>query len=179
MQIATWNVNGIRARLEYVLDWLKERQPDIVGLQELKAEEGNFPFETFAEAGYYAVIHGQKAWNGVAVLSREQAEVKQSGLPGQEELGARLITATVSGLDFISVYCPNGKSVEHPDFQRKLGWFESLVRYLETNFSPWTTGAWLLSAITTSVPPGLTAGMKSSSGEAFSTQMRKEAASRP
>ena len=136
MQIATWNVNGIRARLEYVLDWLKERQPDIVGLQELKAEESNFPFETFAEAGYHAVIHGQKAWNGVAVLSREQAEVKQSGLPGQEELGARLITATVSGLDFISVYCPNGKSVEHPDFQRKLGWFESLARYLETNFSP-------------------------------------------
>jgi exodeoxyribonuclease-3 len=136
MQIATWNVNGVRARLEFILDWLRERKPDVVGLQELKAEEDNFPFEAFEEAGYSAVIHGQKAWNGVAVLSKLPAEIKQAGLPGQEDSGARMITASVSGLDFISVYCPNGKSVEHPDFKKKLGWFASLEDYIETNFSP-------------------------------------------
>lgn len=136
MQIATWNVNGIRARLEYVLYWLRERQPDIVGLQELKSAEDNFPFDAFEKAGYSAVIHGQKAWNGVAVLSRLPAEIKQAGLPGQKEQGARLITANVSGLDFISVYCPNGKSVDHPDFKMKLSWFESLAEYIEMNFSP-------------------------------------------
>ena len=135
MLIATWNINGIRARLEYVLDWLKERQPDIVGLQELKAIEENFPFEALEEAGYKSVIHGQKAWNGVAVLSREPAEVLRRGLPGQEEAGARLIAVRVSGLDFISVYCPNGKSTDHPDFPRKLEWFSSLAEYLENPVS--------------------------------------------
>ena len=136
MQIATWNVNGVRARLEYILDWLRERKPDVVGLQELKAEEDNFPFDAFEEAGYSAVIHGQKAWNGVAVLSKLPAEIKQAGLPGQEENGARMITVSVSDLDFISVYCPNGKSVDHPDFEMKLAWFASLAEYLDANFSP-------------------------------------------
>ncbi len=136
MQIATWNVNGVRARLEYILDWLSERQPDVVGLQELKATEENFPFKAFEEAGYSVVIHGQKAWNGVAILSKIPAEVVQTGLPGQETAGARLIAARIEQLDFISVYCPNGKSVGHPDFKMKLNWFKSLAEFLEKTFSP-------------------------------------------
>ncbi|HEU4403473.1 MAG TPA: exodeoxyribonuclease III, partial [Candidatus Polarisedimenticolia bacterium] len=80
--------------------------------------------------GYRAVVHGQKAWNGVAILSRHPITVTQKGLPGQEEFGARLITADAGGLSFTTVYCPNGKSVDHPDFPRKLAWLEALATHL-------------------------------------------------
>lgn len=126
MRIATWNVNGLRARLDYVRDWLRERQPDVVALQELKAATGQFPADPLLEEGYHAAVHGQKAWNGVAVLSREPAERVEAGLPGHEELGARLIAATIGGLRVLSVYVPNGKSVEHEDFHRKLAFFDAL-----------------------------------------------------
>ena len=118
MRIATWNVNGLRARLEFVLHWLAERQPDVVGLQELKLQDDQFPRDAIEAAGYHVVMHGQKSWNGVAILSREPATVTQSGLPGFSEWGARLITADVGGLSFTTVYCPNGKHLEHADFAR-------------------------------------------------------------
>ena len=130
MRIATWNVNGLRARLDFVLHWLRARQPDVVGLQELKLTEDLFPYLELKAEGYEAVTHAQKAWNGVAILSREKATVTQSGLPGQEEFGARLITATVADLSFTTVYCPNGKNIDHDDFPRKLAWFDSLARHL-------------------------------------------------
>ena len=129
MRIATWNINGLRARLEYVLDWLRARQPDVVGLQELKMADELFPADLFEAEGYHALVHGQKAWNGVAVLSREPARLVQSGLPGQEDFGSRLLTAEVSGLSFTTVYCPNGKSVEHDDYPLKLAWFDALASY--------------------------------------------------
>lgn len=127
MKIATWNINGLRARLDFVLHWLRTRQPDIVGLQELKLEDGDFPTDEFLAAGYHAASHGQKSWNGVAILSRDPVHVVQRGLPGQAELGSRLLTAEVGGLSFTTVYCPNGKSVQHDDYPRKLAWFESLL----------------------------------------------------
>ena len=130
MRIATWNINGLRARLEFLLLWLRERRPDLVGLQELKLEDGQFPHVLFEAEGYRALVHGQKSWNGVAILSRDTVSVTRKGLPGQEELGARLITAEAGGLSFTTVYCPNGKSVDHPDFPRKLAWLEALAGYL-------------------------------------------------
>ena len=130
VRIATWNVNGLRARLDFLLQWLRERQPDVVGLQELKLSDEHFPHDVLAEAGYHALVHGQKAWNGVAVLSREPAELLQRGLPGQEELGARLIAVRVLGIRFTTVYCPNGKTLEHEDFGRKLAWFDALSDHL-------------------------------------------------
>lgn len=130
VRIATWNVNGLRARIDFVKLWLEARQPDIVGLQELKMEESQFPYEVFRELGYHAAVHGQKSWNGVAILSREPAEVRVKGLAGQEEFGSRLITARVAGLDFTTVYCPNGKSVEHADYPKKLAWFEALAQQM-------------------------------------------------
>jgi len=132
MILATWNINGIRARLDYILDWLAARKPDVVGLQELKAEEKNFPFEAFRQAGYSAVIHGQKAWNGVAVLSRGACEVLQAGLPGTSPAGARMLAVDTGGINFLSLYCPNGKSIEHPDFRSKLSWFDQLAVFLES-----------------------------------------------
>ncbi len=115
MRIATWNINGMRARLEYLLIWLADRQPDMVALQELKLEDERFPHAEIEAAGYHAVSHGQKAWNGVAVLAREPLTVEQAGLPGQEELGARLLTARSGDLRLTSLYCPNGKHVGHED----------------------------------------------------------------
>jgi exodeoxyribonuclease-3 len=128
-RIASWNVNGLRARLELVLAWLREREPDVVGLQELKLSDDVFPHEAFAAVGYRAATHGQKSWNGVAVLAREAPRVLQVGLPGQEALGARLLTAEAAGLAFTSVYCPNGKHLGHEDFPRKLAWLEALARH--------------------------------------------------
>ena len=131
MRIATWNINGIRAREEYLLRWLDARKPDLVGLQETKIQDADFPHVVLADAGYKAVVHGQKSWNGVAVLSREDVSVTQAGLPGREEAGARLITVEQGGLSFTSVYVPNGKSVEHDDYPKKLDWFETLTSHLE------------------------------------------------
>ncbi len=131
MRIATWNVNGLRARQDFVLHWLRERQPDVVGLQELKLTDEQFPVDVFEAEGYSALTHGQKAWNGVAILSRKPAEVLQRGLPGQEDFGARLVSARIEGLSFTTVYCPNGKSVEHEDFPKKLAWFAALAEHFE------------------------------------------------
>jgi exodeoxyribonuclease III len=129
MRIATWNVNGLRARLDYLCLWLEAREPDVVGLQELKLADDQFPRERFAELGYHATVYGQKAWNGVAVLSRIPAEVIQRGLPGQEAAGARLLAVEVDGLEFTTLYCPNGKTLDHPDYRMKLSWFEALAAY--------------------------------------------------
>jgi exodeoxyribonuclease-3 len=136
MRIATWNVNGLRARLDFMLHWLEARRPDVVGLQELKLQDDQFPHEAFAELGYRAVTHGQKSWNGVAILSREPATVTQAGLPGFAELGARLISADVDDLSFTTVYCPNGKHTGHPDFPRKLDWFAGLLEHLQERHDP-------------------------------------------
>ncbi len=130
MRIATWNINGLRSRLEFLLLWLRERKPDVVGLQELKMTADQFPALSFEAEGYSAVVHGQKSWNGVAILSRLPLELVAAGLPGQEELGARLISADVGGLRYTTVYCPNGKTVEHDDFPRKLAWFDALREFL-------------------------------------------------
>ena len=129
MRIATWNVNGLRARFDFVAHWLGACRPDVVGLQELKLTDEQFPHEDFERLGYHAVVHGQKSWNGVAVLSRKPAEAVQVGLPGGEDLGARLVTARIEGLDFTTVYCPNGKSVEHDDYERKLAWYDALAAH--------------------------------------------------
>jgi len=129
MRIATWNINGLRARLDFVLHWLRAREPDVVGLQELKLADDEFPHLALEAAGYRAICHGQKAWNGVAILSREALEPQQIGLPGQDEAGARLLSARVGDLSFTTVYCPNGKSVEHEDFPAKLAWFDALAEH--------------------------------------------------
>jgi exodeoxyribonuclease-3 len=139
MRIATWNVNGMRARLDFVRAWLRQRQPDVVGIQELKADEDQFPHEELEAEGWRAAIHGQKAWNGVAILTRREAaapEVTQRGLPGQDEMGARLLTAEVEGISFTTVYVPNGKTVTHDDFPRKLAWLDALRDHLQAAGAP-------------------------------------------
>lgn len=136
MLIATWNVNGFRARWDFFLHWLRARRPDVVGLQELKLEESQFPFAEVEGEGYHALVHGQKAWNGVAVLSRAPARLLDAGLGGTEVPEARLISAEVGGLVFVTVYCPNGKSLDHPDFGWKLEWFDRLQGFVQDRLDP-------------------------------------------
>jgi len=130
MQIATWNVNGIRARAQRLAEWLSERQPDVVCLQELKVVESSFPFDDVRALGYHAVLAGQPAWNGVAVLAKEPPALLCAELPGAEDAGARFVGARVYDIDFFSVYVPNGKSVAHPDYEKKLAWLDRLGAYL-------------------------------------------------
>ena len=96
-----------------------------------------FPSSEFETEGYRAVTHGQKAWNGVAILAKEPAAVRQVGLPGQEEFGARMLTADVQGLSFTTVYVPNGKTLDHPDFERKLTWLDTLARHFRECHDPY------------------------------------------
>lgn len=136
MRIATWNINGLKARIDFLRLWLERRQPDVVGLQELKCIDDQFPHEVFRKLGYHALVYGEKAWNGVAILSRQPAELLHRGLPGQEDFGARLLSARVGPLIFETVYCPNGKRIDHPDFSRKLAWFDALLTHWRGSHNP-------------------------------------------
>jgi exodeoxyribonuclease-3 len=136
MRVATWNVNGLRARLAFVRLWLRERKPDLVGLQELKLADESFPHAALREEGYFAATHGQRSWNGVAILSREPLPILQRGLPGQEAQGARLLTARAGDLEFTTLYVPNGKHTGHEDFPRKLAWLDALAAHLAERAAP-------------------------------------------
>ncbi len=132
MLLATWNVNGIRARSLRLAEFLAERQPDVLCLQELKIVDAEFPHLELRASGYHAVLSGQQSWNGVAVVAKDRPELVLRGLPEHEEHGARFIVAKVAGIEVASVYVPNGKSVIHPDFKVKLGWLDALARHVES-----------------------------------------------
>ena len=129
MKIATYNVNGVNGRLRVLLRWLDEAAPDIVCLQELKAPQEKFPAAAIEAAGYEAIWHGQKSWNGVAILSRVGTPVEtRRGLPGDpEDLHSRYIEAAVNGVLIGGLYLPNGNPRPGPKFDYKLGWFERLI----------------------------------------------------
>jgi exodeoxyribonuclease-3 len=129
MKIATYNVNGVNGRLPVLLRWLGESRPDIVCLQELKAPEEKFPEKAINDAGYEAIWHGQKSWNGVAILSRVGTPVEtRRGLPGDpDDTHSRYIEAAVNGLLIGGLYLPNGNPRPGPKFDYKLRWFERLT----------------------------------------------------
>ena len=129
MRIATFNVNGINSRLPALLQWLEEEQPDVACLQELKAPHEKFPEAAINAAGYQAIWHGQKSWNGVAILARGEAphEVGR-GLAGDpEDLQSRYIEAAVNGVTIACLYLPNGNPAPGPKFDYKLKWFDRLI----------------------------------------------------
>jgi exodeoxyribonuclease-3 len=131
MKIVTYNVNGIGARLPNFLRWLGESTPDIVCLQELKAPQEKFPESAIRDAGYGVIWHGQKSWNGVAILARGQTPIEtRKGLPGDpDDVQSRYIEAAVDGLIVASLYLPNGNPAPGPKFDFKLRWFERLSRH--------------------------------------------------
>lgn len=128
LRIASYNINGITSRLQILLRWLDEFGPDIVGLQELKTTSENFPAEAIAEAGYAAIWHGQKSWNGVALLSRvgDPVETRRC-LPGDPDpTQSRYIEAAICGLLVGNMYAPNGNPWPGPKFDYKLQWLDRL-----------------------------------------------------
>ena len=129
LRIATYNVNSVNARLPVLLRWLSETQPDIACLQELKAPQDNFPETAIREAGYGVIWHGQKSYNGVAILARGRDPVEtQRGLSGDpNDLHSRYIEASFGALVVGCLYLPNGNPAPGPKFDYKLGWFERLA----------------------------------------------------
>lgn len=129
MKIATYNVNGVNGRLNVLLRWLEESAPDIVCLQELKAPQDKFPIKAINDAGYNAIWHGQKQWNGVAILAKNMdIEEVTRVLPGDEDdLQSRYIEALINGIVIACLYLPNGNPAPGPKLEYKLKWFDRLA----------------------------------------------------
>ena len=139
MQIATWNVNSIRTRLDQVQAWLQDAQPDLLCLQETKVDDPLFPHEVFEAQGYQVHFHGQKAYNGVAIISRQPLEDVRRGFTGELpedaealQLGEqkRVISALVNNIRIVNVYVPNGSALKSEKYPYKLEWLSCLNRYL-------------------------------------------------
>ncbi|PLR28651.1 exodeoxyribonuclease III [Caulobacter zeae] len=134
MRIATFNINNVVGRLDNLIDWLAEAEPDVVCLQELKTEQGRFPAEPLAQLGYGAAWKGQRTWNGVAILARNaEPVVTRMALPGDPDPSqARYIEAAVNGVLVGCLYLPNGNPVPGPKFDYKLAWFEALIAHAQS-----------------------------------------------
>ncbi len=130
MKLASWNVNSIRQRLTHVVDWLAAHEPDVLALQEIKAEADKFPLADIEATGYHCVLDGQKAYNGVALLSRDTPADVTTGIPGFSDEQRRVIAATYGGTRVINVYVPNGQSVGSDKYRYKLNWLDALVAYV-------------------------------------------------
>jgi exodeoxyribonuclease-3 len=131
MKLATWNVNSLKVRLPHLLEWLAANPVDVVCLQETKTEDKNFPLTELQQAGYQAVFSGQKTYNGVAILSREQVIEVQCGIPDFEDEQKRVIAATLNGIRVVCVYVPNGQEVGSDKYQYKLKWLAALQSWLK------------------------------------------------
>ncbi len=136
MKIATWNVNSIRARHDRLLAWLDRHAPDVLCLQELKGTDDAFPFDAVSEAGYHAVVFGQKTYNGVAILSRaEPTDVERGMGDDVDDPQARLVSAQIGGVRVICAYVPNGQEVGSDKYAYKLGWMRRLRDHLDRRFA--------------------------------------------
>lgn len=138
MRIATWNVNSLKVRLPRVEEWLAYARPDICCLQETKLSDATFPHMAFSTLGYESAHHGRGQWNGVAILSRVGIEQVIDGFSEgvEADADARLITATCGGIKVSSVYVPNGRALDNPQYQYKLSWLERLRHHLEQTADP-------------------------------------------
>ncbi len=138
-KLATFNTNGIRARLGIILDWLESEQPDVLCIQETKVQDKDFPLAPLQEAGYQAAFWGQKSYNGVATLTRRPPRQVLRGFAGDgrpPEEQARIITLEVDGVWVVNTYVPQGREVGDPAFQYKLDFLERLRAWLAARFSP-------------------------------------------
>jgi exodeoxyribonuclease-3 len=137
LRLATYNINGIRSRLERLLEWLDREQPDVACLQELKAEDTAFPLAAIKKAGYGAVWHGERAWNGVAILARDAQPVElRRGLPGfASDTHSRYLEAAAHGLVVCCLYLPNGNPINGAKFAYKLDWFDRFIAHAETLYT--------------------------------------------
>lgn len=133
LRIATWNINSVKARLPNVMEWLDQAKPDVVLLQEIKCQDEGFPVLEFESVGWHVAVHGQKSYNGVAILSRHAMENVQRRLPGDDaDEQARYIQADIQGLRIASLYLPNGNPSPGEKFDYKLRWMRRLVDHAKT-----------------------------------------------
>ncbi len=143
-KIASWNVNSIRSRMPILLDWLHKHQPDAFCLQETKVQDKDFPEDPIREAGYNVAFRGEKAYNGVAIISQSMAEDVRYGLGGSKDSDeTRLIAAVVDGVHLVNAYVPQGRDAESDYFQYKLKWFDRLLAYFQKNYSPGDKLLWV------------------------------------
>jgi exodeoxyribonuclease-3 len=137
MRIATWNVNSLTARLPRVEEWIRYAQPDVLCLQETKQADAAFPTDAFAELGYETAHHGDGRWNGVALISRVGLTNVATGMgSAHDDQGSRLIAADCGGVRVVSVYVPNGRSLDSEHYPAKLAWLGGLRALLEETTSP-------------------------------------------
>ena len=130
MKISTWNINSMKVRLPHVLEWLDSSQPDILVLQEIKQVTDMFPSDELSAAGYRSIANGQKTYNGVAVISREEATDPDLEIPGLDDPQRRVLAATIDGVRVVNLYVPNGSEVGSEKYDYKLGWLSALRDYL-------------------------------------------------
>jgi exodeoxyribonuclease-3 len=137
MTVATWNVNSIRARCDHLVRWLELRRPTVCCLQELKCTEAEFPYFEFEARGYHCVVFGEKARNGVALLTTETATAVQRGFDNGFDAGpARLLAARVAGIDIVNIYVPNGQAPDTPAFEYKRDFLRELRAQLARRYRP-------------------------------------------
>ena len=135
MKIATWNVNSLRVRLGHVLDWLAAEKPDVLGLQETKLRDEDFPVDAFGEQGYEVSFSGQPTYNGVAIASRRPIADVCTDLDGFADTQRRVLAATIDGIRVYNLYVPNGQSVESEKYRYKLRWLEALRRHIAADLA--------------------------------------------
>ena len=136
MNIVSWNVNSLKARHDYVAQFLDAEDPDVIVLQELKLQTDHVPTELFSKRGYHLAIHGQKQWNGVLIASKKEISHMQCGVATIEEEQSRVVVATIDGIHFINLYCPQGASEEDAKYQYKLRFFTALKTWLNEKYTP-------------------------------------------
>lgn len=136
MKVASFNANSIRARLPIVLSWLRKESPHVLCLQETKVPDKDFPVQAFADIGYHAVFRGEKAYNGVAILSTEKPQKVHHGFHDDGSAETRLIEARVFGITVVNTYVPQGLSPLSPQFREKLDWLQRLLTYFRSRFRP-------------------------------------------
>lgn len=144
MKIATFNVNSIRPRLPILIHWLSQHQPDVICIQETKAQDKDFPGQAIANAGYNVIFKGEKSYNGVAILSLQKPSVILHGFddggPADE---TRLIAAKIGAIHIVNTYVPQGRELEHVMFQYKLEWFKRLRAWFDRHFQPTQPLVWV------------------------------------
>jgi len=137
IKIATFNVNSIRARLEIIISWLEKNNPDVLCMQETKVHDDQFPRKEFEKIGYIVGYHGQKAYNGVAIASRETPKAAGAGLGDIKEPDqARLIWAKIAGINIVNTYVPQGREMDTEQYEYKLKWLQRCKKFLSANFTP-------------------------------------------
>jgi exodeoxyribonuclease-3 len=138
VKVVTWNVNSLKARSEFLALYLDKEKPDVIGIQELKLDATEVPTSLFTERGYSLAMHTQKTWNGVLLAARSPLEDVERGFPGDGG-EARLVAATVDGIRFVNIYCPQGQSVDSPRYAYKLQFYDGLVAWVAERIRPDTS----------------------------------------